>query len=81
MKKKRITIRDAKRTDDFLMRLAAYESTKGMIVDFLDVEVIKKTQSDMVKIFNYFKMCIQSGEYTLLELEDHVCRRNSAVYI
>jgi hypothetical protein len=80
MKKKRITIRDAKRTDDFLMRLAAYESTKGMIVDFLDVEVIKKTQSDMVKIFNYFKMCIQSGEYTLLELEDHVCRRNSAVY-
>jgi hypothetical protein len=72
MKKKRITIRDAKRTDDFLMRLAAYESTKGMIVDFLDVEVIKKTQSDMVKIFNYFKMCIQSGEYTLLELEDHL---------
>jgi len=58
-----------------LHQLAAYDVTKGFILICRTADEELKLRKEIVQRFNYFKKAIQQGEYSLLQLKDHVLSR------
>jgi hypothetical protein len=75
----RMTLAEAHRRDKFLHDLAVYEVTKGLMITKISQEGILNLYSQVAHKFNYFKRLIQSGEYTIEELEDFITSKYAAI--
>ena len=65
-------LQEAMQIDQQIMQLAAYEVSKGMLLDISTPEEMFEFQRNIKNKFNSFKMGIKCSEYTLEELEDLV---------
>lgn len=65
--------------DQYVMRLAAYESTQGMINMPKGIDDMIEFQKETQRQFNFFKRMIQNSECTLDELEQMVLTRHGPV--
>jgi hypothetical protein len=71
-------ISEAKRIDDKIIQLAFYDATGGKLFSGMSDGLLTDLQSKISATFNRFKLLVRSGEFTLKELEDDVCKRNGA---
>jgi hypothetical protein len=74
----KMSLDEARKRDKLIYDLALYEVTKGLIPTKVNSEVAQDLGTGINKQFNQFKRLLQSGEYTLEELENDVASRNSA---
>ena len=74
----KMSLAEARKRDKLIYDLALYEVTKGLIPTKVYSEIAQKLGTSINKKFNQFKRLLQSGEYTLEELEYDVASRNSA---
>jgi hypothetical protein len=72
----KMTFDEAQSRDEFIMDLAFYDVTKGLIVKTNDISEVIALQDKAFEKFNQFKIQIQHGEFTLEQLEDDVVSRN-----
>jgi len=74
-----MTLSEARRIDKLLYELAFYEITEGKMPAALNHESAIKLGTKANLKFNEFKNLVQSGEFTVGELERDIVRRNAAV--
>jgi hypothetical protein len=65
--------------DQYLLQLASYESSQGLMVADIDKDGIKEFQEKIANNFNRFKKMIQTSECTLDDLEQMVLTRYGPV--
>jgi hypothetical protein len=78
-KHKRYSLPEIMQMDQYLMNLAAYESSEGMITVPQTIDDAIKFQQTIKHQFNVFKRMIQCNECTLEELEQMVLRRHGPI--
>lgn len=61
--------------DQYIMELASYESTKGLLLYPTDIDSLIKLQQSTRSNFNQFKKMIQNNECSIDELEQMVINR------
>lgn len=61
-----------------LNQLASYDVTKGLVLICKTSEEELALRKTIVERFNYFKRGIQTGEYTLAQLKDHILSKYGA---
>ena len=76
---KKYSLQEVMRMDQYLMSLAAYESSQGMIALPQDVDTATEFHNDVKQQFNVFKRMIQHNECNLEELEQMVLRRHGPI--
>jgi hypothetical protein len=74
-----MTLAEARRRDKIIHDLAFYETTQGMMLTEMSAEGVINLHRQIAKKFNEFKKLVQSGEYSIEELENDVTSRNAAV--
>ena len=65
--------------DQYIMELASYESTQGMLIYPTDFESILKLQEKTRSNFHQFKKMIQNNECSIEELEQMVINRHGPI--
>ncbi len=77
---KKYSLQEAIIADQYLLQLAAYESSKGMVRINNSIDDNLDLQKQIAKQFNYFKRLIQNGEASLDDIEQMVISMNGPVF-
>jgi len=72
---KRYSLHDILLIDQYIMELASYESSKGLLLYPTDIDSLIKLQQSTRSNFNQFKKMIQNNECSIEELEQMVINR------
>jgi hypothetical protein len=76
---KRYSLNDILLMDQYIMDLASYESTKGMLIYPTDIDSLIKLQQSTRSNFNQFKKMIRNNECSIEELEQMVISRHGPI--
>jgi len=74
------TLNEALLIDQYILNLASYETSNGLMIPINDVESLIKMQKETQLRFYQFKKMIRNGECTIEELERMVIDKNGPIY-
>jgi hypothetical protein len=74
-----MNLAEARRRDRILYDLAFYEITQGMMMTEMSTEGVIDLHRQVALRFNHFKKLVQSGEYTIKELEHDITSKHAAI--
>ncbi|MFA7219758.1 MAG: hypothetical protein WC119_04570 [Synergistaceae bacterium] len=77
--RKRYSLSDVIKMDQYLMSLAAYEASEGMLSMPYDMESALKFQSSVTQNFRNFKNMIKRDECTINEIEQMVVSKHGPI--
>jgi hypothetical protein len=74
--KKRYTLEEVKQMDDYLLQLAAYDVSNGMLKIPKYIDDAIEIQNKIIKRFNYFKRLIRNGSCSFEFIEQTTLYKN-----
>jgi hypothetical protein len=80
MRKIKYTLNDILAIDNYIMTLASYEVSRGLMLSVENYDEYIQFQKNVKKQFNEFKRMIQCNECSIDELEQVVINRHGPVY-